>query len=161
MQDPVVPSEDRIDVGELMGRIRRRIEARKLAAASGSAAEVESLAASNLQTLAEEAGIEAELLARLMAGGGWNTTIDYRIQSHRVGLARTFVVSLKRLIRPFVRLYTDPVLHRQSQINLYTVHLCRALVRELTRLEVEQAALRQRCERLERALDARPPGPAG
>jgi hypothetical protein len=161
MDDPAVPAEGRIDVAEVMASIRRRIDARKLAA-SGSAADVDRLADANLQTLAEEAQVEPELLARLMAGSGWNTQIDYRIQTHRAGLARTFVVSLKRLVRPFVRLYTDSVLHRQSQINLYTVHLCRALVRELTRVEIEQAALRERCERLERALASRagrePPG---
>ena len=59
---------------------------------------------------------------------------------------------VKKLVRPFVRLYTDHVLSRQAQINLYMVHLCHNLVRELVRLQLDHAALRNRCERLEKEL---------
>ena len=47
------------------------------------------------------------------------------------------MVQLKKLVRPWVRLYTDHPLSRQAQINLYLHYLCHNLVREVVRLQVE------------------------
>ena len=52
-------------------------------------------------------------------------------------------------MRPFVRLYTDHLLNRQAQINLYLAHLLHNNVRETARLQVELQALRHRVSRLE------------
>ena len=49
----------------------------------------------------------------------------------------------------WVRLYTDQIFGRQAQLNLYMVHLCHNVVRELVRLQLEHTALRNRCARLE------------
>ena len=104
------------------------------------------MSALKLQAFADEAEIDPELLARLMAGNhNWNISIDYRIETHRRGYGARAVVQLKKLVRPLVRLYTDHVLNRQAQINLYLVYLCHNLVRELVRLQLEPAALRNRC----------------
>ena len=72
----------------------------------------------------------------------WNISTDYRIETHRQGLGARAVVKLKQLVRPWVRLYTDHPLSRQAQINLYLHYLGHNLVRELVRLQVEVAALR-------------------
>jgi hypothetical protein len=60
-------------------------------------------------------------------------------------------------------LYTDHVLNRQAQLNLYMVYLCHNLVRELVRLQLDHTALRNRCDRLEADLQEarrlRGPGP--
>ena len=58
------------------------------------------------------------------------------------------VVLLKKLVRPWIRLYTDHPLSRQAQINLYMHYLCHNLVRELVRLQIEAAALRNRLSAL-------------
>ena len=49
-----------------------------------------------------------------------------------------------------MRLYTDHPLSRQAQINLYLHYLGHNLVREVVRLQVETAALRNRVAELEK-----------
>ena len=58
------------------------------------------------------------------------------------------MVVLKKLFRPWVRLYTDHPLSRQAQINLYLHYLTHNLVRELVRLQIEHTALRNRFDEL-------------
>jgi hypothetical protein len=153
MEDAVSDKEDgRIDVAEVMGRIRERIRGKRERGLY-SDDEVEELSALKLQAFSDEAEIDPELLARLMAPNhNWNISVDYRIQTHRTGYGAQGIVFVKKLVRPFVRLYTDHVLNRQAQLNLYMVHLCHNLVRELVRLQLDHAALRNRCERLEKEL---------
>jgi len=57
-----------------------------------------------------------------------------------------------------VRLYTDHPLSRQAQINLYLHYLGHNLVRELVRLQVEHAALRNRLDALLKERAAREGG---
>jgi hypothetical protein len=153
--DPVVIKDGRIDVGDVMARIRQRIrEKREIGRYSDD--EVLELTALKLQAFADEAEIDPDLLARLMAPNhNWNISVDYRIQTHRSGYGAQAIVLVKKLVRPFVRLYTDHVLNRQAQINLYMVHLCHNLVRELVRLQLDHAALRNRCEQLQKELQDR------
>ena len=73
-----------------------------------------------------------------------------RIETHRQGFGARLVVQLKKLVRPWVRLYTDHPLSRQAQINLYLHYLGHNLVREVVRLQVETAALRNRVAELEK-----------
>jgi hypothetical protein len=88
----------------------------------------------------------------------WNISTDYRIETHRQGTGARLVVALKKLVRPWVRLYTDHPLSRQAQINLYLHYLGTNLVRELVRLQVEHAALRTRVEALQKELAAKEGG---
>jgi hypothetical protein len=151
MGDPgPVKQDGRIDVAEVMAQIRERIR-RKRELGRYTDEEVEEMTALKLQAFADEAEIDPELLARLMAPDhNWNISVDYRIQTHRRGLPGQLIVLVKKLVRPLVRLYTDHVLSRQAQLNLYLVHLCHNLVRELTRLQLEHTALKNRSEELER-----------
>lgn len=153
MEDPVELKDGRIDVAEVMAKIRERIR-RKRELGFYTDDEIQEMTALKLQAFADEAEIDPELLARLMAPShDWNISVDYRIQTHRKGLAARLIVLLKKLVRPFVRLYTDHILNRQAQLNLYMVHLCHNLVRELTRRELDQATLRNRCETLEKEVE--------
>ena len=138
MQDPFGAKEGRLDVARVMAGIRDGIRRRRDEASTS----VEEAVALRLRDLADESGIEPELLAHLLAADGrWNLTPDYRIQTHRKGLEGRLVVFLKTLVRPLVRLYTDPIVERQAQVNLYLLHLARSLLAEVTRLERELAAI--------------------
>ncbi len=142
--DQWTSSDGRVDVAKIMARIRETIRGRRdLGLYTDD--EVEELAILKLQAFADEAGIDPDLLGRLMADNhNWNISTDYRIESHRRGLAARALVLLKKAVRPWVRLYTDQPLSRQAQINLYLYYLCHNLVRELVKLQVETAALRNR-----------------
>lgn len=144
MQDPFDAKEGRIDVARVMAGIRDGIRRRR----DERSTSVEDAVTLRLRDLADESGIHPELLAHLLAADGrWNLTPDYRIQTHRKGLEGRLVVFLKSLVRPVVRLYTDPIVERQAQVNLYLLHLARTLLAEVTRLEREMADLGARRDR--------------
>ena len=68
------------------GRIREKIRGRRDLGLYTDE-EVEELTALKLQAFADDAGIDPELLARLMADNhNWNISTDYRIETHRRGL---------------------------------------------------------------------------
>jgi hypothetical protein len=151
---PVEIRDGKVDVAEVMGRIRERIRGRRDQGLYTDD-EVDELYALKVQAFADEAEIDPDVLARLMAPNhNWNISPDYRIETHRQGLSARWVLGLKKLIRPWVRLYTDQIIGRQAQLNLYMVHLCHNAVRELVRLQLEHTALRNRCERLEAEVKA-------
>jgi hypothetical protein len=154
MSDWTTTSDGRVDVAAVMNRIREKIRGRRdLGLYSDE--EVEELTSLKLQAFADDAGIDPELLARLMADNhNWNISTDYRIETHRQGTGARTIVWLKKLVRPWVRLYTDHPLSRQAQINLYLHYLGHNLVRELVRLQVEVAALRNRLETLQKEKES-------
>jgi hypothetical protein len=146
--DEWTSSDGTVDVARIMAGIRERIRGRRDLGLY-TEDEVEELTALKLQAFADEAGIDPELLARLMADNhNWNISTDYRIETHRRGIGARLIVLLKKAVRPWVRLYTDHPLSRQAQINLYLHYLCHNLVRELVKLQVEHAALRNRVDAL-------------
>jgi hypothetical protein len=154
-------SDGTVDVSLVMARIREKIRGRRDLGLY-TEDEVEELTALKLQAFADDAGIDPDLLARLMADNhNWNISTDYRIETHRQGIGARLVVLLKKLIRPWVRLYTDHPLSRQAQINLYLHYLCHNLVRELVKLQVEHAALRNRLDASGRGPGAPGGGGAG
>jgi len=146
--DQWTDSEGRVDVAAIMAGIREKIRGRRDLGLYTDE-EVEELSALRLQAFADDAGIDPDLLSRLMADNhNWNISTDYRIETHRGGFKGRLVVLLKKLVRPWVRLYTDQPLSRQAQINLYLHYLCHNLVRELVRLQIEHTALRNRFDEL-------------
>jgi len=148
-------ADGRVDVAQVMATIREKIRGRRDLGLYTDE-EVEELTALKLQAFADDAGIDPELLARLMAPNhNWNISTDYRIETHRRGLGARLIVQLKKLVRPWVRLYTDHPLSRQAQINLYLHYLGHNVVRELVRLQIEHAALRNRVEALQKELQAK------
>jgi hypothetical protein len=141
-------SDGRVDVAKVMAKVREKIRGRRDLGLY-TEEEVAELAALKLQAFADDAGIDPELLARLMAdNNNWNISTDYRIATHRRGWSARLLVLLKKLVHPWVRLYTDEPLGRQAQINLYLHYLGHNLVREVVKLQVETAALRNKVELL-------------
>ncbi|HET9317549.1 MAG TPA: hypothetical protein VFQ51_18295, partial [Vicinamibacteria bacterium] len=103
-----------------------------------------------LRAYAEGARIDDKLLERLLGEShDWNIHTDYLIRTTRTGPSARLLILAKKLVRPFVRLYTDHLLNRQAQINLYFAHLLHDNIRETSRLQLENQALRHRLEQLE------------
>lgn len=149
----------RVRVVEVMARLRERIRGRRdLGLYSDD--EVDEVAALKLQEMLENAHIDPELLVRLMAPDhNWNISADYAIRSHRQGVGAQVILIVKRIVRPFVRLYTDHLTGRQAQINLYLYYLSKSLLQEVVRLQLEGTALRNRLEKVEQdAATRRSPG---
>jgi len=112
--------------------------------------ELDELARARLRAFAQTAHIDPRLLDRFLdPGHDWNIATDYLIRTHRRGPAARLSLVGKRLVRPLVRLYTDHLLNRQTQINQYFCEVLHHSVREIVRLEAEVTALRKRCEELE------------
>lgn len=113
--------------------------------------ELQELASVRMRAFAAKAAIDPRLLERFLGPGhDWNIATDYIIRTHRPGLGPRLVLLVKRVVRPLVRLYTDHVLNRQTQINQYFFHLLANSIRESVRLETQVAALQRRCDALER-----------
>ena len=143
------------DVVAIMKEIRESIQ-RKRAEGHYTDEEVESLAGVRLRAFAEEARIDDKLLERLLGPShDWNISSDYLIRTTRTGLAAKALILAKKVVRPFVRLYTDHVLNRQAQLNLYFAHLLHNSIREGARAQLELQSLRHRVEQLEHELSLR------
>ncbi|HEX6738764.1 MAG TPA: hypothetical protein VF310_10845 [Vicinamibacteria bacterium] len=138
-----------VDVVRIMKEIREAIQDKR-ARGIYTDEEVESLAALRLRAFAEEARIDDKLLERLLGESHeWNIHTDYLIRTTRTGLSAKALILAKKLVRPFVRLYTDHLLNRQAQLNLYFAHLLHNNIRETARLQLEIQSLRRRVEELE------------
>jgi hypothetical protein len=139
-----------VDVVEIMREIRESIQ-RKRAAGVYTDEEVDALTTLRLRTFGEEAKIDPKLLDRLLGPThDWNITTDYLIRTTRTGAAARALLGVKKAVRPIVRLYTDHILKRQAQINLYFAHLLHNDIRETARLQLEVQALRARVDALEK-----------
>ena len=139
----------RFNVIEIMQGIR---EANRLKRERGilTEEELDEQARARLREFAQTAHLDPRLLDRFLdPGHDWNIATDYIIRTHRRGPAARLSLAGKRLVRPIVRLYTDHVLNRQTQINQYFCEVLHHSVREIVRLEAQVAALRKRCEELE------------
>ncbi len=122
--------------------------------------DVEALALKRFRGFAAKAHIDPRLLERFLGPGhDWNISSDYLIRTHRQGLVWQLSLVLKRLVRPVVRLYTDHLIDRQTQINQYLFHLATHTIREVVRLEARLAGLERRCAELETGR-GRTPGDA-
>ncbi|MGB3976861.1 MAG: hypothetical protein WBM02_10735 [bacterium] len=139
-----------IDVSRIMEKIRERI-AQKQKEGVYSEEGIAELTDAKIMQFAEEAEIDSVLLDKLRSPDhSWNINPSYVITTHRSGLNAKLIVMIKKLIRPFVRLYTDHLVGRQAQINLYFSHLIHNLVKEITRRQIDYDALKARLDRVER-----------
>ena len=142
-----------VDVVQIMKEIRESIQ-EKREQGIYTDEEIQDLSAVKLRSFADETDIDSELLERLLApNNNWNISTDYSIRSHRSGGAAGLILLAKKMVRPFVRLYTDHILNRQAQLNLYFAHLLHNSIRELTRLQIELTSTRNRLDVIEREKD--------
>ena len=141
--------EARVDVVAIMKEIRESIQ-RKREQGIYTEEEVDAITDLRLRALGEEVLIDPKIVEALRSPGRrWNIASDYEIRTTRTGAAAWALVTVKKLVRPLVRLYTDHVVNRQAQLNLYFAHLLHANIRETARLQVEIQELRHRCRALE------------
>jgi len=107
--------------------------------------ELDEMARTRLRDFAQTAHLDPRLLDRFLdPGHDWNIATDYLIRTHRKGFFARLTVLAKRIVRPVVRLYTDHLLDRQTQINQYFCHLLYDAIREIVRLQVQVTALESR-----------------
>ena len=140
---------EHVDVVAIMSEIRESIR-RKRQQGIYTDEESSSLAQQRLRSYAQEAQIDPRLLDALLGPSHvWNVAADYDIRTTRTGPLAALLVVAKKLVRPFVRLYTDHLIKQQAQINLYFAYLLHNTVRETARQQVELQALRYRLSVLE------------
>lgn len=138
-----------IDVARIMQQIRDE-NSRRRERGIFTDEELQELASVRMRAFAARAAIDPRLLERFLGPGhDWNIATDYIIRTHRQGLGARLLLLVKRVVRPVVRLYTDHILNRQTQINQYFFHLLANSIRENARLETQVAALQRRCDALQ------------
>jgi hypothetical protein len=150
MSEPTEAAPAPVDVAAIMVEIREGIERRRRQGLR-TPEELERLLDERLRSYGEESQIDPRLLKQLLhPSHGWNISADYPLRTQRRGVLGALVLLSKRLARPFVRLYTDHVLNRQAQINLYYMYFLQDATRQIVRLEGEVGRLRRRVEELSR-----------
>lgn len=141
-------AEPEPDVERIMAEIRASLQKKREQGIYTESA-ADALTEARLRSYSEDVLIDPRLLEWLRGPGDeWNISPDYVIQTTRTGPAAWLLVTAKKLVRPVVRLYTDHVFRRQSQLNLYLVRLLHQNIREAARLELQIRGLRERCDRL-------------
>lgn len=137
-----------LDVARIVDDIRDEITKRR-AAGDLTAEDVEWLIEKRLKASIANARIDDVLASRLLhESHDWNTDTGYLIRTKRTGLDGSLIRAAKYLARPFVRLYTDHILNRQSQINLAIWHILIDSVERNTALEMEVRRLRKEIDDL-------------
>jgi hypothetical protein len=133
-----------VDVVAIMREIRESIQVKREQGLY-SEEEIDEMSRARLRAYADEAFIDPKLLNRLLSpSNDWNIASDYRVASHRSGPLVPLLLFAKRLVRPIVRLYTDAIVNRQAQLNLYYAYLLKHAIHDVTRLEIEVTALRSK-----------------
>jgi len=146
-----IPEAGTVDVSAVMDQIRARITAKEKA---GFCTEdsVRDAAESLIMRYAEEANIDSLLLDHLrVPGQAWNINTNYHISSHRPGKKGKLIVMAKKLVRPFVRLYTDYLTNRQAQLNIFYHYMIHHLVRANIALKIDLEAMQRKLEALQTA----------
>jgi hypothetical protein len=141
---------DNVNVSKIMQQVQQRIE-KKRESGIYTEEELQEVTRLRLENLADEIDIDSNLIENLRSSNAaWNITPDYQVKSHRKGLGY-LVVLIKKIVRPIVRLYTDHIVKRQAQINLYSVHVLHNLVQEITRLQIDNKKMKNRLDHIDRA----------
>ena len=138
------------DVAQLVENVRKEIDARR-ARGDFTPEDIELLLAERLRQYIADARIDPKLGERLQhESHDWNIDTAYRIRTDRSGLTGSAIRLAKRVVRPFVRLYTDHILNRQAQINLVVWHFLLDSVRRTALLELEVRKLHSEIDELKR-----------
>ncbi len=136
------------DVVRIVDEIRDEI-GRRRAAGDLTTEDIEWLIEKRLKASISKARIDETLAARLLhESHDWNTDTGYEVRTKRTGLEGSLIRAAKFVARPFVRLYTDHILNRQSQINLAVWHILIDAVERNTALEMEVRKLRKEVDDL-------------
>lgn len=138
------------DVVAIMTEIRRSIQEKRARGLYCTDEDVDAAQRRQLEAYAQECKIDPQIVQALLGDGHqWNLAADYPIRTHRPGVLPRVAILIKKITRPFIRLYTDALTKRQAQLNLYLVHLLHRSMRDGVRLEMELQVLRRRIQELE------------
>jgi hypothetical protein len=150
MSEPSEATPQSVDVAAIMVEIREAIERRRRQGLR-TPDEIEELLEDRRRSYGERTEIHPALLKQILhPSNDWNIAVDYLIRTQRGGLAGKALVAVKRMVRPLVRLYTDHIFNRQSQLNLYLMCFAQDAIRQIALLEMETARLKARLEELSR-----------
>ncbi len=95
--DPFAPHEGRVSVARVMDAVRDAVRRRR----EDPSTSAEAAVAERLAALADEPGIDPDLLAHLLSADGlWNVSPDYRVETHRKGIEARGVLLLKASFGP-------------------------------------------------------------
>lgn len=137
-----------VDVARIVDEIREEIRRRR-DAGDLTSEDIEWLIERRLKASIGKAHIDQTLAARLLhESHDWNTDTGYEIRTKRTGFEGSLIRAAKFVSRPFVRLYTDHILNRQSQINLAVWHILIDSVERSAALEMEVRKLRKEVDDL-------------
>ncbi len=132
-----------VEVARIVDDIRDEI-GRRRAAGDLTAEDVEWLLERRLKASIAKAEIDDRIAARLLhPSHDWNIDTGYEIRTDRQDLSGVMIRALKFVVRPFVRLYTDHILKRQSQLNLALWHVLLDSVEQGVALEMEVRKLQK------------------
>lgn len=126
-----------LDVTRIVSEVREEITRRR-AAGDLTGEDIEWLLERRLKDSIAKAGIDDRIAARLLhESHDWNIDTGYEIRTDRKGPAGFLIRAVKYLVHPVVRLYTDHILKRQSQLNLALWHVLLDSVEHGVALEME------------------------
>lgn len=132
-----------VDVSAIVEQIREDIKRRR-AEGDLTREDIEWLLDCRLKASIAKAEIDGRIAARLLhPSHDWNIDTDYQIRTDRQGLSGLVIRAIKFVVRPFVRLYTDHILKRQSQLNLVLWHTLLDSVEHGVALEMEVRRLQK------------------
>ncbi|MBK5254635.1 MAG: hypothetical protein JJE39_01235 [Vicinamibacteria bacterium] len=133
----------KVDVTRIVDDIRDDISRRR-AAGDLTNEDIEWLLDRRLKKSLAKAEIDDRIAARLLhESHDWNIDTGYEIRTDRKDVSGVFIRALKFVVRPFVRLYTDHILKRQSQLNQAIWHVLLDSVEQSIALEMEVRKLRK------------------
>jgi hypothetical protein len=139
------------DVSRLVDDLRAQIDQRR-SRGDFTPEDIEALFDERLRRYIADATIDPKLGDRLRHDShDWNIDSGYQIRTTRSGLSGAAVRTAKRMVRPFVRLYTDHIFNRQAQINLVVWHFLLDSIDRTLRLELEVKKLQHEIDSLKRA----------
>jgi hypothetical protein len=137
-----------VDVTRIVAEVRREI-ARSRDSGDLTTEDIEWLLERRLTKSIAKAGIDERIAARLLhESHDWNIDADYEIRTRRSGPGGFLIRAAKVVVRPFVKLYTDHILKRQSQLNLAIWHVLLDSVEHGTALEMEIRRLQKEVKEL-------------
>lgn len=143
-------TSERPDVRALVESIRAEVADRR-AAGRLSPEDVEIEYVARLRAYIDVAKIDPRLGERLLHDSfDWNIDSGYEPRSGRPGVSGALIRLAKRVVRPFVRLYTDHIVNRQAQLNLVLWQFLLDSVRRTAALEAKVKELRREIDDLKK-----------
>lgn len=150
--------DDKINVVEIMDKIRQNIEKKKKTHYTED--DLEDIAKKKLATFLHTSEVKSNLTEELhRLKEGWNISVSLEsIYKSHANIKGNIIYWIRKRLRPTSKLLFNldvlfPEFHKQSKVNLSFAHLLHNLIFELTKLKLEHEELRKMHETLLRRLE--------